>query len=75
MGARETGSLRKNSARLRKFLVAGTPDDLYDSRKASKRVSEQNLVASIRAIVLAAFAGGVFWYLLWRLTVVLSGKR
>ena len=75
MSARNPGPLRKDSVRLHKFLVAGTTDDLYDSRKASKRVPRLNVVASVRAIILVAFAGGIFWYLLWRLTTGLLEKR
>jgi hypothetical protein len=72
--ARNLGTLRKNSARIRQFFVAGTRHDLYDSRKASKRVPNQDLVATTRAIILVAFAGGVIWYLLWKLATFLLGK-
>jgi hypothetical protein len=75
MSARNPGTLRKNSARLHQFVVAATEDDLYDSRKASKRVPEQNVIAIMRAIILVAFAGGVFWYLLWTLITGFLGKR
>ena len=75
MSVRNPGTLRKNSARIRQFFVAGKRLDLYDSRKASTRVPKQYLIARTRAIILVAFAGGVIWYLSWRLAVSVLGKR
>lgn len=74
VSARNPGIVRKNSARLRQFFVAGTRHGLYDSRKVSKRVHKQDLVVTTRAILLVAIAGGVFWYLLWKLAARVVGK-
>ena len=74
VSAQNPGVLRKNSARIRQFFVAGTRHGLYDSRKASDRVPKQDLIATTRAILLVVFAGGVFWYLLWKLATTVLGK-
>lgn len=74
MSARNQGPLRK-SARARQISVAGTQHDLYDSRKASKRVPRQDLIATARAIILVALTGGVIWLILWGLVTRLLGKR
>jgi hypothetical protein len=59
---------------MRQFFVAGARQGLYDSGKASKRVPKQNLVATTRAILLVACAGGMMWYLLWKIATSVLGK-
>ena len=75
MSVRHPGPLRRNSARLRQFFVAGLQHDLYDSRKASERVPRQDLIAAGRAIILAVLAGGVIWFFLWKLVISFLEKR
>lgn len=75
MSARGQETLKKNRGRLRQFLVAPVDDDLYDSRKATGRVPKQDLIAMVRAIILVAFAGGIVWFLLWKVAIGLWGKR
>jgi len=69
-----SGNLRKKSTRFRQFVVAGARHGLYYSRKASQRVPKQETVATTRAILLVAFAGGLIWYLLWKLAASGLGK-
>lgn len=75
MSVRNTGSLKKNSARIRRFFIAGARHDLYDSRKVSPRVPRQDLIATTRAIILVALTGGAIWFLLWKLAAGVWGKR
>ena len=75
MSPRNSGTLRKNSTRIKQFVVAGKRLDLYDPQKASKRVPKQDLIAKTRAIILVAFMGGIVWYLLWKLASSVFGKR
>lgn len=70
-----TAQKLQKSVRTRQISVAGTQSDLYDSRKASKRVPRQDLIAKVRAIILVALTGGVVWLILWRLAIGLLGKR
>lgn len=75
MSVRQSSTTRKKSARFRQFFVAGMRHDLYDARKASPRVPKHDLIATARAIILIAFAGGVIWYLLWTLAISFMGRR
>ena len=75
MGAQSPEPFEKNRITLRQFLVAHQADGLYDSRKVSKRVPKQDLVAIARAIILVAITGGAIWFVLWKLVTTLLGHR
>ena len=75
MGAQTPEKVRKNRITFGQISVAPKTDDLYDSRKASIQVLGKDVIATVRAIILVAVAGGVFWFLLWKLAASLLGKR
>jgi hypothetical protein len=69
MGAQSPQPAPKNRNKMKQFFVARARHHLYDSRKASGRVPKQDVIATARAIILVAFAGGAIWFLLWKLAV------
>lgn len=75
MGARIPKTARKNRITSKQISVAPKTDDLYDSRKASIRVPGRDMIATVRAIILVAIAGGVVWFFLWKLVAGVLGKR
>lgn len=75
MGTPSPKQNRKNRITSGQFFVAHEADDLYDSRKASKRVPRQDMIAMVRAIILVATTGGLIWFFLWKLATHFVGKR
>lgn len=75
MGAQVPETAPKNRITSGQISVAPKTDDLYDSRKASIRVPGKDMVATVRAIILVAIAGGVVWFFLWKLAAGVLGKR
>lgn len=75
MGAQTPETVRKNRITFGQISVAPKTDDLYDSRKASIRVPGKDMIATVRAIILVAIAGGVVWFFLWKLAADVLGKR
>lgn len=75
MGSQNRSRLAKNRITNREFGVAPDTDHLYDSRKASKRVPKQDVIAIARAIILVAITGGAIWLVLWKLVAGILGRR
>jgi len=55
---------REERGILKRFHVARTQRDLYDSERASTRDPKQEAIRAARAIVLVALIGGAIWFLL-----------
>jgi hypothetical protein len=75
MGSSNPGPVKDGRGRLRRFLVAPSHRDLYDSARASSRDPRQGAIAVGRAIALAAIIGGAVWFLLWEVAVHIWATR
>jgi len=65
MGSQGPSPLKEERGILKRFHVARTQRDLYDSERASNRDPKQEAIGVARAIVLVAIIGGAIWFFLW----------
>jgi ferric-dicitrate binding protein FerR (iron transport regulator) len=75
MSALGQEKVRKNRRLSRQFNIARTNDDLYDAQKAPERLPRQDLIAKARAIIVVALAGGVIWFLCWKVATSFLGRH